>query len=94
MLEAMEAELCRGIAVGCRNGGCGACKIEVTAGQYSKRKMNRAVISAEEEAGGYVLACKSFPQSDLRVRAVGDKPGTAARQGGASFRFEFPTTSK
>jgi ferredoxin len=94
VLAAMEAAMCTGIPVGCRNGGCGACKIEVTAGQYSKRKMNRAVISAEEEARGYVLACKSFPQSDLRVRAIGDKAGTVASRGGASFSFEFTTTSQ
>jgi ferredoxin len=40
VLDAMEAALCKGIPVGCRNGGCGACKARVVDGQYITRKMN------------------------------------------------------
>lgn len=71
VLEAMEQALCKGIPVGCRNGGCGACKAQVIAGNYVTRKMNRAVITAEEQAQGYVLACKTYPQGDLTLSAVG-----------------------
>lgn len=47
VLLGME-QLCRkGIPVGCRNGGCGVCKVQVNKGQYSKRKMSRGVVSAE-----------------------------------------------
>jgi ferredoxin len=70
LLEAMEAALCKGIPVGCRNGGCGACKARVVAGRYVTRKMNRAVVSEEEQAKGYVLACKTYPQDDLKVAAA------------------------
>ena len=71
VLLGME-QLCRkGIPVGCRNGGCGVCKVQVNKGQYAKRKMSRGVVSAEEEASGCVLACKIFPQSDLEVEVVG-----------------------
>ena len=45
VLEAMEAALCKGIPVGCRNGGCGACKARVVRGPYLTHKMNRAVVS-------------------------------------------------
>ena len=67
----MENALCKGIPVGCRNGGCGACKVQVVEGQYTKRKMNRAVVSLEEEARDVALACKIYPQSDMRVKAIG-----------------------
>lgn len=70
VLEAMESALCKGIPVGCRNGGCGACKARVLAGPYTTRKMNRAVVSEEEQAKGYVLACKTYPQGDLTLGAA------------------------
>ena len=70
VLEAMEAALCKGIPVGCRNGGCGACKARVVDGRYVTRKMNRAVVSEEEQAKGYVLACKTYPQGDLLLAAA------------------------
>src|SRR5439155_21412338 len=71
VLGAMERAVCKGIPVGCRNGGCGACKVQVMQGRYAKRKMNRAVLSLEEEARDVALACKIYPQSDMRVRAIG-----------------------
>src|SRR5262245_11535818 len=70
VLEAMEAALCKGIPVGCRNGGCGACKARVVRGEYITRKMNRAVVSEEEQAQGYVLACKTYPRGDLTLAAA------------------------
>jgi len=93
LLEAMERALCCGIPVGCRNGGCGACKVHVTDGRYATRKMNRAVLSAQEQAEGFVLACKTFPQSDLKVTAVGaSAPRSAVVHRGTSFSFGFATT--
>ena len=71
VLGAMERAVCKGIPVGCRNGGCGACKVQVTEGRYGKRKMNRAVLSLEEEERGVALACKIYPQSDMKVKAIG-----------------------
>ena len=57
VLEGMEALGKKGIPVGCRQGGCGVCKVQVLEGQYTKRVMSRAHVSAEEEAGGCVLSC-------------------------------------
>ena len=71
VLAAMEQACCHGIPVGCRNGGCGACKVRVTAGSYQTRKMNRAVLSAAEETEGCVLACKTYPRSDIAVQVLG-----------------------
>jgi len=71
ILAAMERIRRKGIPVGCRNGGCGVCKVEVIEGHFTRRKMSRAVVTAEEEARGQVLACRIHPQSDLRIQAVG-----------------------
>lgn len=71
VLLAMEALGRRGIPVGCRGGGCGVCKLRVTAGRYEVRKMSRACVSQEEEAEGVVLACKLHPRSDLVATVVG-----------------------
>ena len=71
LLHSMECLGRKGIPVGCRGGGCGICKVRVTAGSYRTERMSRACVSVEEEAEGYVLACKVFPQSDLSVRVVG-----------------------
>ena len=94
VLEAMEKARCKGIPVGCRNGGCGACKVRVTAGRYLKRKMNRAVLSAEEEAQGCMLACKTYPQSDLNVDVLGRRWSTVTERGSAAFSFEFSATAR
>jgi ferredoxin len=89
VLAAMEHSRCTGIPVGCRNGGCGACKVHVTEGQYLKGKMNRAVVSAEEEAHGCVLACKLYPHGDITVKALGRVWGSPMVRKGASFSLEF-----
>lgn len=91
VLKAMEQLRRKGIPVGCRNGGCGVCKVQVIEGRYAKRKMSRAVVSAEEEAQGCVLACKIQPQSDLRVNVVGKMVRAVVAQRSAPFSFEFST---
>ncbi|SRR5258706_1421519 len=92
VLAAMEHACCHGIPVGCRNGGCGACKIRVTAGRFTTRKMNRAVVSAEEEAQGCVLACKTYPQGDIAVHALGRVWAAATPPQSASFSLGSVTT--
>lgn len=93
VLAAMEGAGCHGIAVGCRNGGCGACKIQIQSGQFVTRKMNRAVVSAEEETAGHVLACKTYPLGDLVVHATGRVWQHARPPTKASFDFGFRATS-
>ncbi len=90
VLRGMEALGRKGIPVGCRGGGCGVCKIRVTSGAFKVRKMSRAYVSEAEEAEGIVLACKTFPLSDLSVSVVGKmvknltRPISAAAAIGAS----------
>jgi len=71
LLLGMESLGRRGIPVGCRGGGCGVCKIQVTSGTYHKRKMSRTVISETEEAEHIVLACRCTPTSDLTLKVLG-----------------------
>ena len=94
LLVGMERLGKKGIPVGCRNGGCGVCKVQVNKGQYAKRKMSRGVVSAEEEASGCVLACKIFPQSDLELEVVGKMARAIVAQQSASSDSGFTTTMK
>jgi ferredoxin len=93
VLAAMEQARCHGIPVGCRNGGCGACKVRITAGSYQTRKMNRAVLSASEEADGCVLACKTYPCSDIAVHVLGRVWQAATAAQGTSFSVGFAWTT-
>ena len=70
LLAGMEQLARKGIPVGCRGGGCGVCKVRIESGRVRTEKMSRAALSLEEEAAGLVLACRAYPQSDLRVAAV------------------------
>ena len=92
VLAAMELARCHGIPVGCRNGGCGACKVRITSGSFHTRKMNRAVVSAAEEADGCVLACKTYPLGDIAVQVLGRVWQAATLSTSASFSFGFAAT--
>lgn len=61
----------RGIPSGCHGGGCGVCKIQINEGTYKIKKMSRAHVSVEEEKTGAVLACRVFPQSDIKLSVTG-----------------------
>jgi len=70
LLGGMEKLGRKGIPVGCRGGGCGVCKVRIESGHVRHDRMSRCHVSAAEEAQGYVLACRAYPQSDLALRAV------------------------
>ncbi|WP_221793978.1 2Fe-2S iron-sulfur cluster-binding protein [Oceanobacter mangrovi] len=55
------------VLVGCKGGGCGKCRIKVTEGTYTSKKMSRAHISPRDEEQSIVLACRIFPRSDLSI---------------------------
>ncbi|WP_420569549.1 2Fe-2S iron-sulfur cluster binding domain-containing protein [Thalassovita sp.] len=71
LLTAIEREFLnprqRPVRVGCRQGGCGACRIKVTEGQYATEKMSRDHVTEEEETQGFALACRVYPQTDLEI---------------------------
>ncbi len=61
----------KGIPVGCRNGGCGVCKIRIVSGQYQTGIMSRNHVSEEEQNEDIVLACRVFPRSDIKLNVLG-----------------------
>ena len=71
LLKAMEQLGRKGIPVGCRGGGCGVCKVRVLSGRYQAAKMSRQHVSHEDEARGFVLACRTLPHSDLCLTVEG-----------------------
>ena len=83
VLVGMERLGDSGIAVGCRGGGCGVCKVELLEGEVVRRRMSRAHVTEADEAAGIVLACRIFPRSDLVVRPL-DKSAHAPAAGGAA----------
>ena len=80
----------RGIPVGCRNGGCGVCKVLVLDGSCERRVMSRAHVGLDEEAQGYALACRITPTSDLSVRVI----GKMANAFGQPVPLQQPITGK
>jgi len=70
LLSAMISARQFGIKVGCRNGGCGVCRVRVTKGRFGSQKMTRSRISEADEAEGIVLACRILPESNLAVKPL------------------------
>lgn len=79
LLAGMEVLGRKGIPAGCRNGGCGVCKVQITSGTYSSRVMSRDHVSADEERQGCVLACRVMPTSDVRLAVVGKMKKSVCR---------------
>lgn len=51
----------------CRVGGCGTCKCKLSEGRVKELTETGYLLTAEEIDQGYILACQSVPQTDLRV---------------------------
>jgi len=79
LLSGMEALGKKGIPVGCRNGGCGICKVAVLEGSYVSRVMSREHVSEGDEAAGRVLACRVRPSSDVHLSVIGKMKKTVCR---------------
>jgi ferredoxin len=74
VLVAMEQQGRHGIQVGCRNGGCGVCRVEVLSGSFVAKKMSKAFVTEDDLAHGIVLSCRIYPESDLTVRPCPKQP--------------------
>ena len=62
----------KGIPVGCVNGGCGVCKVNILEGQTQVLgPVSRAHVSEEEETQGYTLACRVGPANEVRLEVAG-----------------------
>jgi len=58
----------KGIPAGCINGGCGVCKVRILEGQVRELgPISRKHVSIEEQAQGYVLACRVAPIGRVRL---------------------------
>lgn len=71
LLEGMVALNRKGIPLGCRNGGCGVCKVAILSGEFVTRVMSRSHVSEDDEREGKVLACRVLPASDMRLTILG-----------------------
>ena len=69
-LRILEAALDAGVPFphGCGSGECGGCKCELMEGEVSSDRYSPDALSAEEAARGLILACRSRPVGDVRVR--------------------------
>ena len=79
VLGALEKGGVRAVRIGCRKGGCGACRVRVLSGRYTTKKMSRAHVSIGEEAQGFALSCRLLAESDLVLRPAFVGPKGAAR---------------
>ncbi len=71
LLQSMSALGKRGIPSGCHGGGCGVCKIKIIEGDVHTIAMSREHISIKEEEEGIVLACRTFPRSEVTLKVIG-----------------------
>jgi NAD(P)H-flavin reductase/ferredoxin len=51
----------------CRVGGCGTCRCKLAGGRVKELTETGYLLTAEEIDQGYILACQSVPETDLRV---------------------------
>lgn len=68
LLNAIERFEPSSVAVGCRNGGCGLCRVQLLAGSVRLGKMSRRFVSIEMERERFALACRVYPQTNITYR--------------------------
>jgi len=65
----LEAALDKGLdyPFGCQSGACGACKSVVLSGEIELGEFQPFVLTDEERAQNFTLACQTYPKSDLEI---------------------------
>ena len=53
----------------CRVGGCAECKCKLINGKVKELTESSYILSADELANGYILACQSIPKTDIEINA-------------------------
>ena len=71
ILFAMAAMGKRGIPSGCHGGGCGVCKIQIIEGEVKSKTMSSEHVSKTDIEQGKILACRTMPASDIRLKVIG-----------------------
>ena len=93
LLKGMLRLGCKGIPVGCVNGGCGVCKVRIVEGSVrSVGPISRAHVSAEEEAQGYTLACRVAPATAVQLEVAAKLARPFSRAGATVASALRPTT--
>lgn len=67
----LEAALDHGVILpyGCKNGACGTCKAQVTAGSVEQGTYQPAALGSSEITTGHALLCTAKARSDLQIEA-------------------------
>ena len=55
------------VVFGCRGGGCGVCKMQLSWGRVDHGRCSVAVLSEDDRAEGSFLSCQARPVTDLTV---------------------------
>ena len=66
----------------CRVGGCASCKCQLVSGKVKELTEAAYILSDEEVAQGYILACQSVPLSDVAVKVELEHPALARASSG------------
>ncbi|MES2183902.1 MAG: CDP-6-deoxy-delta-3,4-glucoseen reductase [Pseudomonadota bacterium] len=71
-----------GMPYGCKDGACGSCKCKKLDGSVVQGEHQAKALTAEEEAQGFILTCRSVPQTDvlLESRQVTDESAFPVRK--------------
>lgn len=80
VLDAMAGRSNAAIAIGCRSGGCGVCRVQVLSGSYELGVMSVDEVTHECRSKAIVLACRLTPTSDLHLKALGKRVNRCAQQ--------------
>ena len=80
VLFAMEKARVKEIRVGCRGGGCGACRVHVDEGEVERLRMAKCHVSEAEAEQGFALSCRIMPKSDLTLTPARKEPARAETQ--------------
>jgi len=76
VFNAMLRARCGPIHYGCCGGGCGACKMKISSGEYvAEKRMSRAHVTEQEERSGIVLICCVKPRGELEIERVNGDTG-------------------
>ena len=84
LLRGMEksrvgVKMLHSIPVGCRGGGCGICRVRVLSGDYETKKMSVKHVTEEQKEAGFVLACRAFPRSTIRLELATPEVSVAGK---------------
>ena len=82
--------------VGCRRGGCGICKVHLTAGEVRyERTVAESVLSDVERVEGICLSCRAVPLTNIVIELQeGDKLRRVLPYGFASGNTARPAASR